>query len=39
MAGADEAGTHRTEARVEKYVDNALYCLKHKINVGGPVTK
>jgi carbonic anhydrase/acetyltransferase-like protein (isoleucine patch superfamily) len=22
----------------QKYVDNAAYCLKHKINVGGPMT-
>jgi hypothetical protein len=21
----------------EKYVDNGAYCLKHKINVGGPI--
>jgi hypothetical protein len=35
MAGADEAGTHRTEARVEKYVDNGAYCLKTKSTWAG----
>jgi hypothetical protein len=37
MAGADEEGAARLKWWAEKYVDNAAYCLKHKINEGGPV--
>jgi len=37
MAGTDEERTRRTEMVGGKYVDNSAYCLKHGINVGGPL--
>ncbi len=37
MASADKKERAGLKWRAEKYADNGAYCLKHKINVGGPL--
>ena len=37
MASADKKECAGLKWRAQKYVDNSAYCLKHGINIGGPL--